>query len=466
MSAWYAHDYQPDLSFGYVDNHCDIKPDFSYPLECKPSSSIGRSSVFSSTTDDSSHVKSGRSTAECDIKPDITEISTEKAPRECVVCFQPTSCYHYDVPACTGCKTFFRRCLVTNREYKCQYGGHCDITQGQDCKGCRFERCIISGMNAAAIQYPKTIDGKKIVEKVKVLKRRIIEDNKPVVSKMLPAFSQTKERQEIDFLLYLEAKQRRLRESTYNPQQLFRTSLRDLLQKSSELSLADKYEKPSEWPMNQQAITERLKKGKEEIKRTGKYFVACDLILTIEVAKILPAFNFLTLDDQEALMRHVVVVNMVLTQSFYSYLQHLDVIIYPNGVVPVKMDEIFGRAPMQVKIETHTRSVQTLSRTSITPEQFVLLKAIIYCHPACDNLSTEGREIITKYHEKYSGILLRHLQDEYGNQAGASKYGSLICLIEAYFHFAEKSKQIHLMHKINRKCMNQSCMTLVEECMQ
>lgn len=59
---------------------------------------------------------------------------------------------------------------------------------------------------------------------------------------MLPAFSQTKERQEIDFLLYLEAKQRRLRESTYNPQQLFRTSLRDLLQKSSELSLADKYE--------------------------------------------------------------------------------------------------------------------------------------------------------------------------------------------------------------------------------
>jgi hypothetical protein len=198
-------------------------------------------------------------------------------------------------------------------------------------------------MNAAAIQYPKTIDGKKIVEKVKVLKRKIIEDNKPVVAKMLPAFSQTKERQEIDFLLYLEAKQRRLRESTYNPNELFRTSLRDLLQKSSQLNLADKYEKPSEWPLNQQAIAERMKLGREELKRTGKFFVACDLILTIEVAKILPAFNFLTLDDQEALMRHVVVVNMVLTQSFYSYLQHLDVIIYPNGVVPVKMDEIFGR---------------------------------------------------------------------------------------------------------------------------
>lgn len=59
---------------------------------------------------------------------------------------------------------------------------------------------------------------------------------------MLPSFSQTKERSEIDFLLYVEAKQRRLRESWYNPEQLFGESLRDLLQKSSELSLADKYE--------------------------------------------------------------------------------------------------------------------------------------------------------------------------------------------------------------------------------
>lgn len=66
----------------------------SYPiLECKPSSSIGRSSVFSSETDD----KSGRSTADSnnDIKPDIIDLTTEKPPKECVVCFQPTSCYHY-----------------------------------------------------------------------------------------------------------------------------------------------------------------------------------------------------------------------------------------------------------------------------------------------------------------------------------------------------------------------------------
>ena len=38
-------------------------------------------------------------------------------------------------------------------------------------------------MNAAAIQYPKNVDGKGIVERVKTLKRKIVEDNKPVLSK-------------------------------------------------------------------------------------------------------------------------------------------------------------------------------------------------------------------------------------------------------------------------------------------
>ena len=69
------------------------------PFQCKPSSSVGVCSVFSSTTDDSSSAllpSSGRSTADVvDLKDDIIEISTEKAPKECVVCFQPTSCYHY-----------------------------------------------------------------------------------------------------------------------------------------------------------------------------------------------------------------------------------------------------------------------------------------------------------------------------------------------------------------------------------
>ena len=115
-------------------------------------------------------------------------------------------------------------------------------------------------------------------------------------------------------------------------------------------------------------------------KKNKKLFMVVDVILTIEMAKILPVFSLLSLDDKEVLMRHVVVVNMLLTQGFYSYLQHSDVIAFPNGFIPVKLDQKFGRNN-QLKQEAHTRSVECLRRVALEPEHFVLLKAIIYCHP-------------------------------------------------------------------------------------
>ena len=230
---------------------------------------------------------------------------------------------------------------------------------------------------------------------------------------MLPTYSETEERRDINFLLYLEAKQRKLRESNYNPKHLYVLNLREVLERTSELSLADKYEvfylqkiielnhsfqKPTDWPIDFNKLLEKAKicqqnrengifmcdkqseEHKEERKKNKKFFMMVDVVLTIEMAKILPFFNFLSLDDREVLIKHVVVVNMLLTQGFYSYLQHLDVIIYPNGLIPIKLDQELGR-DNQLKQETHRRTVECLHRVALEPEHFVLLKAIIYCHP-------------------------------------------------------------------------------------
>lgn len=80
-------------------------------------------------------------------------------------------------------------------------------------------------------------------------------------------------------------------------------------------------------------------------------------------------------------MKHVVVVNMLLTQSFYSYQMHSDVIILPHGIIPTKLDQQLGRNN-PIKAETHSRTVECIKRVALNPEQFVLLKAIIYCHPS------------------------------------------------------------------------------------
>uniref|UniRef100_A0AC34QTB6 Uncharacterized protein n=1 Tax=Panagrolaimus sp. JU765 TaxID=591449 RepID=A0AC34QTB6_9BILA len=409
----------------------------------------------------------------------IKSSSIDEAPRQCVVCDEPTKCYHYDVPSCTGCKTFFRRCLVTGKKYKCQYGGKCDIKKGEDCRGCRFERCLVSGMNAAAIQYPAGVNVEGILENVKQLKRKLIEDNRPIISKMLPTFSETEQRRDINFLLYLEAKQRKLRESEYDPTYLYSVKLRDLLERASELYLADKFEKPSHWPVDQNAIVKKLveqcqrrKESKSEtlsceMEKKKKLFVAVDLILTVEMAKVLPAFNCLSINDKEVLMKHVVVVNMLLTQSFYSYQMHSDVIILPHGIIPTKLDQQLGRNN-PIKWETHCRTVECVKRVALNPEQFVLLKAIIYCHPAVEGLSDEGRNIVDSYHQRYSKTLLQHLQNEMGSAAGASKFAEVISLISTYFHFADKAKQAHLiqvmqMGKERLNCKNKHI--LFNECM-
>lgn len=40
-------------------------------------------------------------------------------PSVCKVCRHPATGYHYDVPSCNGCKTFFRRSILDGRKYTC-----------------------------------------------------------------------------------------------------------------------------------------------------------------------------------------------------------------------------------------------------------------------------------------------------------------------------------------------------------
>uniref|UniRef100_A0A7E4ZSI7 Nuclear receptor domain-containing protein n=1 Tax=Panagrellus redivivus TaxID=6233 RepID=A0A7E4ZSI7_PANRE len=380
-------------------------------------------------------------------------LDQDDPPRQCVVCHERTSCYHYDVPSCTGCKTFFRRCLISDRRYVCNNGGHCEITKGVECRSCRFDRCLTSGMNAEAIQYPKSVNANAIISKVKQMKLKLIEDNRPVVSQMLPAFFQDDEQRDINFLLYLEAKQRRLRESDYNPTWLFALEIKDILDKASELSLADKYSKPPQWPISsyERAIEYKKYGGCCSVLSTTKkkFFPVVDFILSIEFAKVMPHFQKLSIYDKEALAKHVAVVNSLFTQSFYSSAQGSEVIIHPNGFIPLLFDRLVGRADNVLKIETHSRSVQSLNRTKLKPEEFVLLKAIIFSHPAIPNISQEAAEELYQYHERYSKVLMHFVQNEYGLVAGASRYASIIQLIEAFFHFGEKVKLLYLMQSFN-----------------
>lgn len=46
-------------------------------------------------------------------------MSRGTCPSNCKVCRHSATGYHYDVPSCNGCKTFFRRSILDGRKYTC-----------------------------------------------------------------------------------------------------------------------------------------------------------------------------------------------------------------------------------------------------------------------------------------------------------------------------------------------------------
>ncbi|KAK6034148.1 zinc finger, C4 type [Cooperia oncophora] len=51
----------------------------------------------------------------------------------CAVCSDLATGYHYGVASCNGCKTFFRRTIVSEQTFICQYNGNCDVNKSGHC---------------------------------------------------------------------------------------------------------------------------------------------------------------------------------------------------------------------------------------------------------------------------------------------------------------------------------------------
>ncbi|GMT05116.1 hypothetical protein PENTCL1PPCAC_27290 [Pristionchus entomophagus] len=71
------------------------------------------------------------------------ESSLPSKARRCKVCDGRAAGAHFGVDSCRACAAFFRRTLLSKRKFECTSGG---CGKPRECKGCRFDRCISSGM--------------------------------------------------------------------------------------------------------------------------------------------------------------------------------------------------------------------------------------------------------------------------------------------------------------------------------
>ncbi|XP_036090625.1 nuclear receptor subfamily 1 group I member 3 isoform X3 [Rousettus aegyptiacus] len=72
----------------------------------------------------------------------------EDKPRNCVVCGDQATGYHFHALTCEGCKGFFRRTAVKSSGLTCRFAGSCKVSKAQrrHCPACRLQRCLDAGM--------------------------------------------------------------------------------------------------------------------------------------------------------------------------------------------------------------------------------------------------------------------------------------------------------------------------------
>nr|XP_006824830.1 PREDICTED: estrogen receptor-like isoform X2 [Saccoglossus kowalevskii] len=105
-------------------------------MSTKPTSTVTNStvSIASSSVNVSTNGKTGK--------------TKEAFTRNCAVCDDLASGYHYGVWSCEGCKAFFKRSIQGSAEYVCPATNECTIDKHRrkSCQACRLRKCYTVGM--------------------------------------------------------------------------------------------------------------------------------------------------------------------------------------------------------------------------------------------------------------------------------------------------------------------------------
>ncbi|CAI5448817.1 unnamed protein product [Caenorhabditis angaria] len=80
----------------------------------------------------------------------------------CRVCGAEKAAMHYGALSCVGCKGFFRRALLKADQLECALDGCCPVScyQKNNCRSCRFNKCLNEGMKPAFVRPNRDIPPK------------------------------------------------------------------------------------------------------------------------------------------------------------------------------------------------------------------------------------------------------------------------------------------------------------------
>ncbi|GMR44006.1 hypothetical protein PMAYCL1PPCAC_14201 [Pristionchus mayeri] len=388
----------------------------------------------------------------------------------CLVCQDASTGYHYGVPSCNGCKTFFRRTIMKKQTFTCQNDGNCPVDKSIRCacRHCRFEKCIKVGMDRNAIQQnrdpigytkrtrrypavkqafsgsssmsdtsfgnslsgtptPLTLMTSEMAARYNAMSNGSMgsDESSPKPAAIPPEQkeAQTREDAFLEKLAKFEATCARVRKVS------MRTEEHLIQAVCGPCKMLD--------PSFMEAVA--LQQTLEEMEEPLRYATQTDYAqwherdwcVMIEWAKILPPYCSLSLDDKLALLRHSAITFPSLMACFYTPYVGPDRIILLN--VP---GAYFDRTPEPTrpmgfnkkKYQMLDQLLAPMRKMEIDMTEFSAFKAIFFLNPDADDVSSVCKQILSDGRGGLTNALYRYMVKKHGVDEAGDRFGRLLLL--------------------------------------
>ncbi|GMR45281.1 hypothetical protein PMAYCL1PPCAC_15476, partial [Pristionchus mayeri] len=375
----------------------------------------------------------------------------QECPSWCVGCGFAATGYHYEAPSCTSCKTFFRRTVLNGRVYPPCPNENRKNEPMCICRTCRFDRCVEGGMQPLLINSLKNPETNPVVTNIQ---RKVnpsepststgIVDSKldlvPLSKKVAtPSVFECTIDRIIGELLYLEKAHQELRYSPNFDPRPNEYRLDSLLLMPSMLSIKTEF-LPSDPSSDNGPPMPVLPEAK-------KLWPFADLLFSIEYMKTFGFFHNLRKEDKIALCRHVSIMCSQLTLAFFSYEKKSGISFHPDGTVP---HGGFVSAEKPHEQLLHHGVIQLLRELEMDKKEYVLVKALVVCNPAIEDLSLSHKVELERERMKFAKSLMSYVIARRGHQRGPAAYSAMMALIDSLTHLMKHHKNFHVFDAARR----------------
>ncbi|CAF1422525.1 unnamed protein product [Adineta ricciae] len=320
--------------------------------------------------------------------------------RQCAVCSDVASGYHYGVWSCEGCKAFFKRSIQGTNDYICPATNTCTIDKHRrkSCQACRLRRCYEVGMTKGTARRERKYR-KKAVSVCKITSTSSHSNgtsNKPDQTQALstahdrlsaatPCTSQPNPTTSNNSNTFASPQSLQTAKSTPEPA---RSTIKTheflmTLSQASRLNLPAKID-PNR-PLDDQYFLQLLAKIFDQ-----------ELVVLINWAKAIPGYTeTLTLDQQVTMIEHSWLDTLILDIIERSHERNDDSLQFAPDVIIPRQREL--SSPILSSICTYLLNIlQVFKDSRATHDEFIALKATILINSIPATISsTKAFRILT-----------------------------------------------------------------------